>query len=93
MNETDRNPYFIDTVGTISVLHSRIVSIRWEAPAAVAGNAVVIENAQAKVLWQSKATGPNYVEAEHWEYNAPLVADGIVVPTLDAGSLWIQLKP
>ncbi len=94
-NNTDGNPYIIDTAANslVTARRLRIQSIRWVSAGASASDAVSVQNALGQVLWSSSATGSNYVEAQNWPIESPLVADGLKVPTLGSGSLYISLFP
>lgn len=94
-NNIDGNPYILDTASSslVSSRRLRIQSIRWVSASAGAGDAVTVQNALGQVLWSSAATGSNYVEAQNWPIESPLVADGLKVPTLGSGSLYISLFP
>ena len=80
----------IDTAGAgmIDTQKLYVKAIRWVAPAAVAGNTVVVQNAASAVLWESVASGANYTEEaiveEWWE-------SGFKVPTLAAGVLYVTV--
>jgi len=94
-NNIDGNPYILDTASSslVTARRLRIQSIRWVSGSASAGDAVSVQSALGQVIWSSVATGINYVEAENWPYEAPLVADGLKVPTLGSGTLYISLFP
>ena len=94
-NDVTNNPYVIDTASSalVSANRLRIQSIRWAAPSATAGSAVSVQSALGKVLWASSANGANYVEQANYPIESPLVADGLKVPTLGSGTLYISLYP
>lgn len=94
-NNTDGNPYIIDTASNTLVTSRRVhvQSIRWVSASATAGDTVTVQNALGQVLWNSAATGSNYVEAQNYPYESPLVADGLKVPTLSSGTLAIKFYP
>lgn len=59
--------------------------VRWVGAAAAA--TVRIENASGDVIWASKASVADYVEAD-----APrMQIDGLIVPTLTSGTLYLEL--
>ena len=93
-NDLLNNPFIIDTASATAITAKRldITYVRWVAPGAVAGNTCVMKTAAGRVLWSSVAPAANYVEAEHWETNTPLIADGLIVETLAAGTLYIGLE-
>ena len=94
-NDLTEKPYIIDTASAtlLSAQRLKIASIRWNAPSASAGHAVSVQTALGRVLWASVATGANYAEAESWPYESPLIADGLKVPTLGSGTLYINVYP
>ncbi|MDH4235607.1 MAG: hypothetical protein OEW25_01445 [Nitrospira sp.] len=94
-NDITGNPYIVDTASStlVTARRLRIQSVRWVSVAASAGDAVSVQNALGQVLWSSSATGSNYAEAQNWPHESPLVADGLKVPTLGSGSLYISLFP
>lgn len=94
-NDITGNPYILDTASSTLVTAARIKiqSIRWVSPVASAGDTAIIQNALGRVVFSSEATGANYVEAQNWPYEAPLIADGLKVTTLESGTLYISLFP
>lgn len=94
-NNVDGNPYILDTASgsLVTARRLRIQSIRWVSPSASAGHAVSVQTALGRVVFSTSATGSNYVEAQNWPEESPLIADGLKVPTLDSGSLYISLFP
>jgi hypothetical protein len=93
-NDVTGNPLIIDTtsVTPITLRRLEITSIRWQSTAASAGHTCVVHSSNNRVIWSSVATGSNYVEAEHWSVEAPLVADGLTVATLSSGTLYITVR-
>lgn len=87
-NTFSEHTWKIDTAGATLIDSQKLYvkSIRWVAPAAVAGNTAVVQNSASAVLWESVATGANYTEeavVEAWWES------GFKVPTLAAGILYI----
>lgn len=62
-----------------------IDAIRWVAEGAAAGSNVILTNAAGQVVWESVATGVNYVE----ESRVPVLSRGLIVDTLDSGTLYL----
>lgn len=83
----------IDTVDAdiIDDRHIFVKSVRWVGTAAsAAGNAVVIREPVTDItLWESTASGANYVEEALLETTWP---QGFEVPTLAVGTLYITLR-
>ncbi len=86
-NDLTTNPIRIDTtVGASHAFRLYIKSIRW-VDAAAADDDVVITNTAGATIWEAVATAVNYSEEdliERW-------VDGIIVTTLSAGVIWIEL--
>lgn len=93
-NVLTRNPIVIDTAGASALLTGRmdVIKIRWVAPSASAGNQVDIQDSNGVTSWESVATGNNYVESESWPHDYPLPMQGLLVPTLGSGTVYIYLK-
>jgi len=93
VNVLNNRTWVIDTVDAtdIDLKHIFVKSIRWVGGgASVAGNAVVIrEPVTDVVLWESTASGANYVEKDLEETTWP---NGFEVPTLDVGILYIVMR-
>jgi outer membrane protein assembly factor BamB len=62
-NDTSRNPWALDTAAVITTQNVRVHSLRWVSAAAVAGHTISIEDNNGEKIWESVATGGNYVEA------------------------------
>jgi hypothetical protein len=93
-NDITTNPIALDTVSATSLTSRQfaVVKIRWYAPSASAGNAVSITDSSGTVKWSSVATGSNYVEESSWDLDSPLVFDGLKVPTLATGTVYLYPK-
>jgi hypothetical protein len=87
-NDLTGNPLIVDTAAStvLTTENLYVKSIRWVAPAAVAGNAVAVKTPAGKMLWESTAAGANYVEEALIEANWET---GFQVPTLATGVLYI----
>ena len=91
-NDFTQNPFFIDTVQSKTSAYASfpvlVKTIRW-ASATTAGHTCQIISAKGNTLWQSVASGANYIEAElveRWWY------DGFLVSVLQSGQLWITYE-
>ena len=93
VNALNGHIWFVDVVDAtdIDLKHIFVKSIRWVGGAtSAAGNAVVVrEPGTNATLWESTASGANYVEAEILETTWP---HGFEVPTLDIGTLYITMR-
>lgn len=83
-------PVVVSSAGN-SVLVSTDISIdkvRWVG-ATTAGHQVEIQDQNGNSKFKSTATGSNYVESE--TFTTPLDSQGLVVPTLDSGVLYVYI--
>ena len=88
-NNLGANPFIIDTPGA-GVLYSRVIDvvlIRWISPGAAAGHQVLIQDQNGVNKWETVAPGANYAEADHIDLLDPW--NGLIVPTLSSGRLYI----
>lgn len=89
-NDITGNPWVIDTASSTTVLSRgwRLtrIAVRWVGGSA-AGHQAIINDASGRLLWKSVANGANYVEADVIKQEA----QGLIVPTLDSGTLYIEL--
>lgn len=85
------NPMKIDTAGATALLSSKLYpqSIRWVG-ATTAGHQAIVQDKDGNVMWKSVASGSNYVEGEQLDLAKPW--DGLLVPTLGSGELFITLR-
>ncbi|HDZ27008.1 hypothetical protein LCGC14_0690210 [marine sediment metagenome] len=94
VNALNNTLWVVDTVDAdvIDDKNMRVKSIRWIGGAtSAAAEAVVIRDPTTNTtLWETTASGANYVEESL--YNPPLWwVNGFEVPTLDNGTLYITL--
>ena len=83
-------PVVVSSAGN-SVVVSNDISIdkvRWVG-ATTAGHQVEVKDQFGNSKFKSIATGANYVESE--TFSTPLESNGIVVPTLDSGVLYVYI--
>lgn len=93
-NDLTGNPLVIDTAAS-SVLVTRrleILRMRWVAKSASAGDDLDVHDGDGVSRWASVASSSNYVESEGWHPDYPLVITGLIVPTIDSGTLYIYLR-
>jgi hypothetical protein len=88
-NDLTSNPWVIDTpgAGVISDLKLYVKGVRW-IEATTAGHIAEIQDKNGKTKWRSVASAANYVEADMIENIVKW--DGIKVPTLGSGKLYIE---
>ena len=81
----------IDTLNANLVVSQtlKVRSIRWVSKGATAGDDVKVTAEDDTVLWESVASGSNYVEESL--INADWIG-GFKVPVLDSGKLYITLQ-
>lgn len=87
-NDVTGIPLIIDTPGasTLTAGTFTATKIRWVG-ATTAGHAVSVQNKNSVVKFAATATGANYTESEH--FDPPIIFEGLQVPTLDSGTLYI----
>lgn len=81
----------IDTASSTAVTTRTFVAwmIRWVG-ATTAGHTASVQDSNAKVRWASEASGANYVEETHFEAK-PQIFEGLKVPTLGSGTVYIYV--
>ena len=65
-NDFSGNPFILDTVSASAMHYTdpiRVKNVRW-ASATTAGHGCIIVDSNGDVLWQSVASGANYVESD-----------------------------
>lgn len=89
-NSLTTNPLIIDTPSATALLQNafQVKAIIWHAPAAAAGNEVSLQDRNGNVVWPSVASGSNYKEESKW-FDHPLWFDGLKVPTLASGTIYL----
>jgi len=79
----------IDTAGAGLVASGpfKVKRVRWIARTAARDDRCVITDGNANTIWEASATGTNYEKGELLEtwWN-----EGVIVPTLDDGILYIE---
>ncbi len=91
-NNLQQNPLIIDTAsGSALLTHAfRIKKIRWVG-GTTAGHEAVLQHQNGQVFWASVCPGANYVEETDFSLMGQhrTVLNGIKVPTLGSGKLYI----
>ena len=85
------NPWIFLNADEGTTVHAagplRIKGIRWVG-GTTAGHQVIIHDKNAKVKWRAIAAAANHEEADIIEDKTPW--DGLVINTLDSGTLYVQ---
>jgi len=91
-NDVTVDPIFIDTVtATVHLTnYFEVLGIRWTS--ASTADAVDIQDQNGNSKWASIGAGANHVEESHWPVEHPLRFNGLKVPTLGAGRIYIYTK-
>jgi len=92
-NDITNNPLIIDTASGSVVTSKTFVAtkVRWVSKSASAGDDIDVQDGNGKSVWVSVATGANYVEETHFDPDARVIFEGLTVPTLDSGTLYIYV--
>ena len=93
-NDLTNNPWVIDTAAAtvLTAMRLRVRGVRW-VDATTAGHKATIQNAAGKIVWDSTAAAANNVEGDQISDFGPFPDwDGLIVPTLASGKLYIELR-
>ena len=92
-NDLTGNPLYIDTASATPLATQRfdVIKIRWVSVAAAAAHQAVVQSQSGAAAWASCAVGANYIDSDAWEKDNPLVLNGLLVPTLTSGALYIHV--
>lgn len=84
------NPLIIDTVSATVLTNYLFTAtkIRWVSGDA-ASDTISVQDRHGAVKFAAEATGANYSESEH--FDPPLLFDGLLVPTLSSGIIYIYV--
>ena len=87
-NNFTARPWVIDTAAAtvLTGMKLRVKSFRWVG-AAAAGQACIVQDASGREVWKSLSNGANFIDESLKEEDMT----GLVVPTLDAGKLYVEL--
>ena len=85
------NPWVIDTAGSANLrtAWSDIRRILWVAPGSVAGDEANVQDQNSNVIFRRLATGANTSVFEEYEERFGRPVNGLKVPTLGSGILYI----
>src|SRR4030042_113762 len=91
-NDITGNPLKIDTASSTALTSYNFTAwmIRWVG-GSTAGHTISVQDKNGNVKYVSVATGANYVEESHLvsPKNESLIFDGLLVPTLGSGTIYI----
>ena len=92
-NDLTGNPLYIDSASATALATQRldVLKIRWVSKTASAGDQAVVQHQTAAPVWESCAVGANYIDSDAWEKDNPLILNGLLVPTLTTGALYIYV--
>lgn len=82
------NVWRLDTAGVITTEAVRIRGLRWVSKSATAGDDISLEDKSGEKVWESVATGSNYVEAQDFGVNGQNF-NGLELAVLDSGTLYV----
>lgn len=89
-NDLTKNPWVVDTAGSAAILTSwaDIRSIQWIG-GTTAGHAAIVQDQNGVVIWRRLAQGANQNFDSEFEGRFGRRVNGLTVPTLDSGTLYI----
>ena len=89
-NSLTKNPWVVDTASAtaISTEWVYIRSIQWIG-GAVSGDEAVVADQNDRVIWRRLAQGANQDFETVWDNRMGGQADGLQVPTLTSGTIYI----
>lgn len=87
-NEFHDNYWILDTLGTVSEEPVKIRAIRWVSAGAAAGHQIVLTDADGNTVWETVATGANYVE----ESRVPVDVPSLTLFARSSGTVYIYLE-
>ena len=86
------NPYILDTVTDTAVSPSgefhEVYLVRWTSGSLADG--ISVQDAAGNVKWS--ATGTAASNVDQTKFDPPLVMNGIKIPTLDSGKVYMYAK-
>ena len=84
-------PIIVDTLSSSALVSGTFTAtkVRWVG-ATTAGHTVSVQNEGGIVKFAGEATGANYSESEH--FDPPLIFEGLKVPTLGSGIIYIYVS-
>ena len=90
-NQVTGNPWIIDTASGSAILTSmaQVRSFRWTG-GTTAGHSCVVQDQNGKVVWDSFANGANFLDEKVFEERHGRTVNGLIVPTLGSGKLYID---
>ena len=93
-NTTTGNPWLIDTVTATAIVTAgtffQLYALQWTSSSLA--DSLSVQEADGTVKYVGKGDVANYSERMSWPSNAPVVFNGLKVPTLDTGILRLYVK-
>lgn len=91
-NDLTKNPFLVDSASSTAITTNRIkiAKIRWVG-GTTAGHECKVTDKNGTILFSSFAAGANNIDEATYE-RTELNADGIIVPTLASGKVYIYYK-
>ncbi len=92
-NDITINPIKIDTAaaGVITTNTFKLYKIRWISASSTAGDNVLVQNAASTVKWEGLSEAAT-TDVDESTFDPPLIMAGLIVPTLDDGTLYLYVK-
>lgn len=86
------NPFIIDAISATALVTKQfnVIAIRWTSGSLA--DTAVLQDQNANPIWQSVGTIANNVEQSNFPVDRPLTFNGLKVPTLGAGTIFIYTK-
>ena len=87
-NKFLENVWVLDTAEAVTDEKVRVKALRWYSKSASAGDDISIEDKNGEKVWESVATGSNYVEVHDF---GPVGYDfeGFELAVIDSGALYV----
>ena len=89
-NDLTKNPWVVDTAGSAAILtdFAEVRSIQWIG-ATTAGHEAIVQDQSGQVIWRRLAQGANQNFDTEFEGRRGRLVNGLLVPTLASGTLYI----
>jgi hypothetical protein len=92
-NVTTGNPFIIDTATATAIIASdrfQLLAVRWVSGST--GNVCTIQDAAGTTRWESVGEVANFVDDTEFPDELELNFNGLKVPTLDSGKVYLYVK-
>ena len=93
-NDLTKNPWVVDTASGTAILTSfaNVRSIQWVSPTSSVGDEAVVADQTGTVFWRKRAQGANTVYESEFVGFKGREMNGLLVPTLSSGTLYITFE-